>query len=269
MATATKNGGTAGSYGYDAFDERVSRQTFGGGAINRNYIFDAEGRLMAEHDAATGAVVREYIWIDDMPVAMVQYPGSTSPATYYIHTGQVGEPLMMTDASKAIVWNNVMDPYGTATPLGTDTVSLDLRYPGQWLQPETGGLAQNWFRDYDASIGRYAQVDPLGIQGGFNAYAYALSNPVNGVDRAGLAANDNFPSFPPRKAFCEPSCENAVVNCYLWTAGIPDPFTQNRMRSNCAKIFGECKRVELVPHPRTTFNVIFPHGGYVTFAATD
>ena len=190
MATATKNGGSAGSYAYDAFDERVSRQTFGGGAINRNYIFDAEGRLMAEHDAATGAVIREYIWIDDMPVAMVQYPGSTSPATYYIHTGQIGEPLMMTDASKAIVWNNVMDPYGTATPLGTDTVTLDLRYPGQWLQPETGGLAQNWFRDYDASLGRYAQADPLNRIPLPNTYSYAASRPLSAIDPDGQFSTD-------------------------------------------------------------------------------
>ena len=127
--------------------------------------------------------------IDDMPVAMVQYPGSTSPATYYIHTGQIGEPLMMTDASKAIVWNNVMDPYGTATPLGTDTVTLDLRYPGQWLQPETGGLAQNWFRDYDASLGRYTEADPLGLAGGPNVYAYAGGVPTNDFDASGAAPN--------------------------------------------------------------------------------
>jgi hypothetical protein len=29
------------------------------------------GHLLAEHDGATGAVLREYVWLDDMPVAMI------------------------------------------------------------------------------------------------------------------------------------------------------------------------------------------------------
>jgi RHS repeat-associated protein len=121
-----------------------------------------------------------------MPVAMIvyTYPGATAQ-TYFIHTGQIGEPLMLTDSSKTIVWNNVIDPYGTATALGTDTISFDLRYAGQWLQADTGGLAQNWFRDYDASLGRYAEADPLGLDADQNVYGYARSSPLVYVDSEG------------------------------------------------------------------------------------
>jgi hypothetical protein len=41
---------------------------------------------------------------------------------------------------------------------GTDT--LNLRFPGQYLDGETG-LHQNWWREYQPSSGRYLQVDPL------------------------------------------------------------------------------------------------------------
>jgi RHS repeat-associated protein len=39
---------------------------------------------------------------------------------------------------------------------------LDMRFPGQWFQLETG-LAYNWHRHYDATLGRYVQPDPLRV----------------------------------------------------------------------------------------------------------
>ena len=69
-----KSAGTAvGYYGYDAAGRRVWRQTLGTGASQTQYVFDPQGRLLAEHDGSTGNVVKEYIWIDDMPVAVVDW----------------------------------------------------------------------------------------------------------------------------------------------------------------------------------------------------
>jgi RHS repeat-associated protein len=67
---------------------------------------------------------------------------------------------------------------------------LALGYPGQWKDPATG-LFQNWHRDYDPTLGRYVEADPIGLGGGSNLYGYVGGNPVNLVDPEGLAPKDS------------------------------------------------------------------------------
>ena len=44
----------------------------------------------------------------------------------------------------------------------------------------------NYFRDYDASTGRYLKSDPLWLAAGPNTFAYVLSNPLGSTDQFGL-----------------------------------------------------------------------------------
>ena len=85
------------------------RGTLGTPAGTTHYIFDTAGHVLAEHDGTTGAVLKEYIWIDDLPVSVVDSTSGTA-VTYSIHTGQMNEPLELTNASQALVWSaNALD----------------------------------------------------------------------------------------------------------------------------------------------------------------
>jgi len=111
--------------------------------------------------------------------------GNNAPVqTYYYHTDHLGTPQLMTDASQAVVWKVDYDPFGEAT-ITTEAVTNNLRFPGQYFDAETG-LHYNYFRDYDPTLGRYIESDPIGLAGGVNTYAYVGSNPVTRIDPLGL-----------------------------------------------------------------------------------
>ncbi|MCH7958182.1 MAG: RHS domain-containing protein, partial [Proteobacteria bacterium] len=109
---------------------------------------------------------------------------NTAEDALYVHTDHLGTPRKMTDDSRAVVWDAEYRPFGEADSI-TGTAANDNRFPGQSFDAETG-LHYNYFRDYDPTLGRYIQSDPIGLAGGLNTYGYVGGNPVNAVDPEGL-----------------------------------------------------------------------------------
>ena len=117
-------------------------------------------------------------------------PVSTSTATtglYYIHNDHLGTPKLLTDAEQNVVWEIHTTPFGEVHQDIANGIANIKAFPGQYRDRETG-LSYNYYRDYDPSVGRYIQSDPIGLGGGLNTYGYVGGNPVGFVDPLGLEA---------------------------------------------------------------------------------
>ncbi|MGH9204288.1 MAG: RHS repeat-associated core domain-containing protein, partial [Vicinamibacterales bacterium] len=101
----------------------------------------------------------------------------------YVHADHLGSPQKLTDANQATVWDGQFEPFGEEL-LIAGAATMPLRFPGQYADEETG-LSYNYFRDYDPSLGRYVQSDPIGLAGGVNTYGYVGGRPVVAVDPTG------------------------------------------------------------------------------------
>jgi len=148
------------------------------------FVYDLSGHLIGEY-GVDGSTKVEHAWLEDMPLAQLRDDGSLLGGTtvYWFHADHVNTPTTLTDESRQVVWDAVREPFGK-TEAVTSTVTNNLRIPGQYQDAETG-LHYNYFRDYDPSLGRYVESDPIGLDGGINVYSYALSNPTNSSDPSG------------------------------------------------------------------------------------
>ena len=217
LASVSIGSTAVADYLYNALGQQVHRTVhFGGGtaAITLS-VHDLNGNRLSEHDSG-GMVLREYIWLDGRPLAIVE-----GGQTFWLHWDHIGRPVMATDASGTVVWAASYLPFGGIREVLVDTgvVGQDIRFPGQWFQAETG-LHQNWHRDYDPTAGRYLQADPLGLVDGPSVYGYARQNPVRFTDPTG--------EFAQTGALCLAGPVGCTVAAVITVAAgivaIADPF---------------------------------------------
>ena len=162
-------------YTYDGLERLAIRTTQNmTPAGTTHYVYDLAGHLIAE-STDTGTTTREYVWLNDMPLAVVADVDTPSPNLYYVHADHLDRPLKMTDGTEAVVWDAVYNPFGDVNAI-TGSASNNLRFPGQYFLIESG-LHYNWYRHYDPTLGRYTQTDPLGFVDGPAIYPYARSAP--------------------------------------------------------------------------------------------
>jgi RHS repeat-associated protein len=138
----------------------------------------AKGWSIAEFNEATGALIREYVWFNGAPIAVIE-----GGVVYLVRSDWIGRPVFATTTSGTVVWRVSYLPFGGVHV--TTGAPIDARFPGQWFQTEAG-LYQNWMRDYDPATGRYLQADPLGLVDGASVYGYARQSPLRWTDPTGL-----------------------------------------------------------------------------------
>jgi len=222
---------------YNALGQRI--EASGGTAGTVLYWYDEQGHLLGGYDVS-GNLIEETIWLGDVPVATLQ-PSGSGVAIYYVHTDQLNTPRQITrPVDNAQMWTWFSDPFGTdaanSNPSGAGAFAYNLRFPGQVFDGQVG-LHSNYFRDYDPATGRYVESDPIGLDGGTNPYAYALGDPISGIDPLGLAPAPGRtapPIFPPNP----------------WSVAPPSPsqFSQaiddavNAVRNICDP---DCRRIEI------------------------
>ncbi|MGH6719316.1 MAG: RHS repeat-associated core domain-containing protein, partial [Alphaproteobacteria bacterium] len=178
------------TYLYNGRGERVLRTSPTGSAPTLQFVFDEAGHLLGEY-LAGGTRVAEYVWIDDLLVAVLKvHDGSTYQ---FVETDALGTPrAVVHPAANATIWRWDL----TTTAFGEHTPNADpdgngqaypfnLRYPGQYADG-VGAIHYNLFRDYDPTSGRYLESDPIGLLGGMNSYTYGGGNPLSLIDPLGL-----------------------------------------------------------------------------------
>lgn len=191
------------TYAYNGKGEQVRKTA--NGTTNVYSVYDEAGHWLGEYDN-TGAATQQVIWLNDLPVGLL-VGASSNQTLHYIEPDALGTPRVVIDPARGTQgttiwrWDLTGEAFGATVPNqdpdGDATQFVfDMRFPGQRYDAASG-LNYNYFRDYDASTGRYIESDPIGLEGGIGSYSYSESNALIGMDRLGLAPSS--------------ACMNAVI----------------------------------------------------------
>ncbi|WP_377160873.1 RHS repeat-associated core domain-containing protein [Roseateles sp. UC29_93] len=184
LASLTSAGVTT-TYNYDAGGQRVRKVT---GTSKPHYVYDQSGKLLGEYNSSGGAL-QEFVWLGDTLIAVLTNSTTTEPRVYYAYSDHLNTPRVIVNSAGDVRWRWIAEPFGTTAaetvPNSLENLVVNLRFPGQYFDKESG-LSYNYFRDYDGTIGRYVQSDPIGLNGGINTYAYVGGNSIQYVDPSGL-----------------------------------------------------------------------------------
>jgi RHS repeat-associated protein len=175
---ANVDSGATASYGYDANNWRVKKQSAG---VTTHYVWEG-AQAIAEYNGSTGALISEYVYAGSRMVARDQ-----GGVLRYFHQDRLST-RMITDGSGNVVGTQDHLPFGEDA--GVVGENEKHRFTNYEREGESGtDYAVN--RQYAQSTGRFLQIDPLG---GFvsdpqsiNRYTYALAEPINVFDPLGLS----------------------------------------------------------------------------------
>ncbi len=206
LASRADSSGTT-YYSYDAFGNLRKVVTPAGTQID--YVIDGRNRRIGKK--VNGGLVQGFLYADQLnPVAELDSSGAIASlfvygtkfnvpdymvkggVTYRIISDHLGSPRLIVNATtKEVVQRIDYDEFGRVLN-DTNPGFQPFGFAGGIYDTDTK-FVRFGARDYDARVGRWTAKDPIRFRGGdANLYGYVVSDPVNGIDPAGL--------FNPAKA---------------------------------------------------------------------
>ena len=186
--------GPDADYSYDPAARRVRKDVAG---VVTDFLH-AGAMEIAEY-GASGTLLRRYIPGPgvDQRIAMIECgagggaaacaPGGAGVATRYYFADRQGNVLALANQDGTLAQQFFYTPFGVE--LVGNAGENPFRYTGRRFDPETG-LYYYRARYYDADLGRFLQVDPVGYADQWNLYAYVGNNPLNATDPSGMQSID-------------------------------------------------------------------------------
>jgi RHS repeat-associated protein len=169
-------------YAYDVDDQRVSKTVDG---VVENYYLD--GNQIAFVTDGGGNETEHYLY--GLNVDQVLAADSATGMLWAL-ADRLGSIDTLTDADGTVVESRTYDSFGnllSTTPNSQlPTPNFRYGYTGRELDLESG-LDYYRARYYDAAVGRFISVDPMGFGAGdTNLYRYVGNNSTNATDPSGM-----------------------------------------------------------------------------------
>ena len=196
--TSIATSGATETMAYDAFGRRVQKVVPSGPTYN--YIYDASGRLATVYSTSVGWYKDNVFAGSGSAIIASENASAGACTTCYYTTDHLGSTRMLTDQYGDAVTRHDYMPFGVEISANTysrgstfgSTTDVIEKFTGQ-IRDQEAGLDYFNARFFTPAVGRFNSVDP-GNAGGslissqsWNAYSYALNDPCDLVDPAGLA----------------------------------------------------------------------------------
>nr|WP_243868101.1 RHS repeat-associated core domain-containing protein [Dyella sp. SG562] len=209
MTIAQRNGSTVGTYTYNVLGERIAKVATLPASLSQRFAYDENSQLIGEY----GGTTRDYIWLEDLPLAVIDTQAAVS-TTDYVHADGLNTPRAVTDNTGVTVWQwpYQSNPFGETQPSSTGGYTLNLRFAGQYYDTESR-IAYNVNRHYEAATGRYLQSDPAGLTAGPSTYGYAYLSPLTFTDQLGLLPKPLPPERQRLRNCKTPELEQCEAQC--------------------------------------------------------
>jgi RHS repeat-associated protein len=176
------SGSFVAQYRYDPLGRRIEKTELG---ATLRYQYDGLD-VVAEYSVGAGnqnSLAATYVFGPGIDEPIKIRRGSTTAAYHADGLGSILAVSSVTSTGSTDLLTYRYDAFGV---LEASTGTLDSTYTFTGRELDASGLYYYRARYYLPSAGRFLTPDPIGLEGGLNAYAYVGSNPVNFTDPFGL-----------------------------------------------------------------------------------